>query len=78
MKVLAILLNAFICPLRIFVVGNIASGIIQLVIITTAFALVLTGIGIIFALPLAVIAWIWGLIIVIQYKPKNDTIQRFG
>lgn len=78
MKILAILLNVFICPVGTFVAGQITSGIIQLVLIIIAGVLLITGIGAIVGIPLMIIIWVWGLIIAVQYKPKDDGIQRFG
>ena len=78
MKIVSILLNIFLCPIGTFVVGKAFTGIVQLILIVIAFFLTLTGIGAVVGVPLAIIVWIWGLIIVIQYKPNDAGIQRFG
>ncbi len=77
MKILVVLLNVFLCPIGTFVAGKIVSGIIQVILLVIAAVFVLTGIGLLVAIPIGLVVWIWGIIIAIQYK-SDDGIQRFG
>ncbi len=78
MKVLVVLLNIFLSPIGTLVAGKIVVGLIQLVLMAIAVILIFTGIGAILGFPLALIVWIWGLVVAIQYKPTGDGIQRYG
>ena len=78
MKIAVILLNLFLCPVGTFVAGQITSGVIQVILLVLAMILAYTVVGLLLAVPLALIVWIWGMIIAFQYKPKDDGIQRFG
>ena len=51
---------------------------IQVILLVLAMVLAYTVVGLVLAVPLALIVWIWGMIIAFQYKPKDDGIQRFG
>lgn len=78
MKIAVILLNLFLCRIGTFVAGQITSGIIQVILLVLAMILAYTVIGLVLAVPLALIVWLLGMIFAFQYKPKDDGIQRFG
>lgn len=78
MKIAVILLNSFLCPIGTFVAGQITSGMIQVILLVLVMVLAYTVVGLVLAVPLALIVWIWGMSVALQYKSKDDGIQRFG
>lgn len=78
MKILVVLLNVFLCPVGSFVAGKWIQGLMQLALMVLALFFALTFIGIVIAVPIALVAWIWGLITAASYQPVVDNIKRYG
>jgi TM2 domain-containing membrane protein YozV len=65
MKIVALLINAFLFPgIGSFLVGENKSGTWQVILMVVGFILTITLIGMIVGIPMMVAAWIWGLITV--------------
>ncbi len=63
MKIVALLVNAFLCPgIGTLMVGKIGSGITQIVLLIVTVILAFTIVGLIVALPLGLIVWVWSLV----------------
>ena len=63
MKIVALLVNAFLCPgIGTLMVGKTGAGITQVILIIITVVLAFTVIGLIVALPLGLIVWVWSLV----------------
>ncbi len=62
MRVLGVIVNLFFPGIGTIIVGKIVSGVIQFLLYAAAVALIATGIGALFGIPLAIVVWIWAIV----------------
>ena len=62
MRVLGVIVNLFFPGIGTIIVGKIVSGVVQFLLYAAAVALIATGIGALFGIPLAIVVWIWAIV----------------
>ncbi|HZT49822.1 MAG TPA: hypothetical protein VFA64_17755 [Hyphomicrobiaceae bacterium] len=62
MRALGVIVNLFFPGVGTIIVGKIVAGVIQFLLYAVAVALIATGIGALFGVPLAVVVWIWAVV----------------
>lgn len=70
MKAVAIIVNFFIPGVGSFFVGKVGQGIVQLILYIVGMALTVTFILSIVGIPMAIGAWIWGLVTAATANPE--------
>jgi len=62
MRALGVIVNIFFPGIGTIIVGKIISGVVQFLLYAAAVALIATGIGALFGIPLAIVVWIWAIV----------------
>jgi hypothetical protein len=62
MRAVGVVVNLFFPGIGTIIVGKVVSGVIQFLLYAVAVALIATGIGALFGVPLAIVVWIWAVV----------------
>ena len=62
MRVLGVIVNLFFPGIGTIIVGKIVSGVVQFLLYAAAVALIATGLGALFGIPIAIVVWIWAIV----------------
>ena len=62
MRILGVIVNLFFPGIGTIIVGKIVSGVVQFLLYAAAVALIATGLGALFGIPIAIVVWIWAIV----------------